>query len=287
MRTWLLLLMMAMTTTGAWASTHPDFTQGKTLYMELEYEQALFRFQKAALDASAPASDRAQALVWVAMCYAGVGDETAAKRALEDAAVLDGTIQLPREAAPTLRPWMTAAKQKAAKAKATAPAPAPAPTPAATPAPVAVTPAPAAAAPKPAPSTTTSPAQPTTPPTAQPQPAPAPATAAPADVDALALPETERPPEESFVGPALLYAGAGAATVGMLSLIVTAVAVADAQVITPPRIEEATANGQTDYANQLKAAQEQSNLVAIISGTAGGVFIVGGLALVGASVFFE
>ena len=85
----------------------------------------------------------------------------------------------------------------------------------------------------------------------------------------------------------LLYAGAGAATVGMLSLIVTAVAVVDAQVLTPPRIDEATANGQADYANQLKAAQEQSNLVAIISGAAGGVFIVGGLGLVGASVFFE
>lgn len=98
------------------ASLNADtaFNEGRKLYDDLEYEQAVFRFQEVALRADVVGADRATALVWLGLSYAGVGDEDAARRAFVDGARADATLVLPVEVSPRLAELFDDAKRAAA-----------------------------------------------------------------------------------------------------------------------------------------------------------------------------
>lgn len=72
-----------------------DFIEGKRLVDELDYERAVFRFQKLTKAADRPADERAQAFAWLGLTYANLGDEEQAIRAFVDAIRLDPLVALP------------------------------------------------------------------------------------------------------------------------------------------------------------------------------------------------
>lgn len=76
------------------------FEDGVRLYKGLEYEQAIFRFEEVAVRPGLTPSDKATALVWLALCYAGTGDFEAARRDLGDALRTDASVQLPVNTSP-------------------------------------------------------------------------------------------------------------------------------------------------------------------------------------------
>ncbi len=80
----------------------PAFVEGRQLYQASEYEQAVFRFQATALVADRPAPERARALMWLGLAYAGVGDSAAARRSFEDALRMDAQIAIPVEVSPKI-----------------------------------------------------------------------------------------------------------------------------------------------------------------------------------------
>ncbi len=106
------------------------FVEGKKLYDKFEYEQAVFRFEKVAVSPGLTNTDRATALVWLALSEAGVGDFDATRRAFEDACRADATVKLPLEVSAKLQKIFdeakaTAAKEAADAAKAASQAPPP------------------------------------------------------------------------------------------------------------------------------------------------------------------
>jgi hypothetical protein len=131
------VLVIALLVVGA-VQADPSFVEGKKLYDQLEYEQAVFRFEELATKASLSPSDRAQALLWLGLSYAGAGNFDAAKRAFSDAAKNDATVALPIEVSKRLAKLFADAKVEGVaraeadtKAAAAAPPPPPPPPPAA------------------------------------------------------------------------------------------------------------------------------------------------------------
>lgn len=107
-----------------------SFLDGRRLYEASEYEQAIFRFQEAALVADRAPADRAQVLVWLGLAYAGFGDAAAARRAFGDAIRLDRAIASPIEISPKVMDEIEAVRAQVAEEGAPPPpAPAPAPPP--------------------------------------------------------------------------------------------------------------------------------------------------------------
>src|SRR5207248_1354167 len=78
----------------------PAFEEGQRLYKALEYEQAIFRFEEVAVRPSIEPADKAQALMWLGLSYAGTGDLESAKRDFRQALVVDDALALP----PTISP---------------------------------------------------------------------------------------------------------------------------------------------------------------------------------------
>lgn len=112
----------------------PAFAEGRRLYEASEYEQAIFRLQEAALVVDRPSGERAQALMWLGLAYAGFGDTPAARHAFGDAIRLDPAIAAPIEISPkvtaeleAVREQVTAERAQALAAAASARPAAPAP----------------------------------------------------------------------------------------------------------------------------------------------------------------
>lgn len=78
----------------------PAFEEGIRLYRSLEYEQAIFRFQEVAVRADLPADDKAAALIWLGLSYAGTGDLESARRMFGDALRADRATSLPPDVSP-------------------------------------------------------------------------------------------------------------------------------------------------------------------------------------------
>ncbi len=71
-----------------------DFQEGKRLVDELDYERAIFRFQKLS-KSDRSAEDRAVAFAWLGATYANLGDEGEAIKAFVNAVKLDPLVALP------------------------------------------------------------------------------------------------------------------------------------------------------------------------------------------------
>jgi tetratricopeptide (TPR) repeat protein len=122
---WMVLLLAL----GALAED-PAFAEGRALYDQLEYEQAVFRFQEVALRPELAPEDQATALTWLGLSFAGTGNMDAARRAFVDAASLKPELTLPVEVAPALQQLFDDAHQEALRRRAEArPSPTPNPVP--------------------------------------------------------------------------------------------------------------------------------------------------------------
>ncbi|MDP2344013.1 MAG: tetratricopeptide repeat protein [Deltaproteobacteria bacterium] len=71
-----------------------DFQEGKRLVDELDYERAIFRFQKLS-KSDRPAEQQAQVNAWLGLTYANLGDEAEAIKAFVVAIKLDPLVVLP------------------------------------------------------------------------------------------------------------------------------------------------------------------------------------------------
>lgn len=110
----------------------PAFTEGQQLYDQLEYEQAIFRFQEVAVRPELSPEDRATALTWLGLTYAGVGNMNAARRSFVDAARAWPAVSLPVEVAPSLVRVFEDARRSATAQGSPTSAPRPVPMPPAT-----------------------------------------------------------------------------------------------------------------------------------------------------------
>ncbi|MCP4502433.1 MAG: hypothetical protein GY822_20975 [Deltaproteobacteria bacterium] len=288
----IMILVLSSTLLTAGLNDNVEFNQGKALYQELEFEQALFRFQKASVDSSLSAEERASSMMWTAMCYAGVGNEVSAKRTLSDAVSVFPQVVLPKVASPRLKGWVaeakkTAAGASAAKTKAEKEAKAKPKTPAST--------SPAASNPNGGAQDATSTAA--TPSTSS-NTAAAPSEASTTSPH-IAEPEssvwqtaTEMPPEDSGVGPFLLMSGAGVTTVGIVAGFVTVGFLAHDVLNVQPRILEYGAienpsSGEAAFLAQNEQDHDDNKLIILVSGVSGGVIALVGLGVLGSSLFFE
>jgi tetratricopeptide (TPR) repeat protein len=103
MGAWILAATLALVGT---LDTNEAFQEGVTLYQELEFEQAIFRFESAALSADLTDQERAMVFGWMAMSYAGVGKVDGAKRSLKNALAKDPDVTLPQFAPPKVKEWL-------------------------------------------------------------------------------------------------------------------------------------------------------------------------------------
>ena len=78
------------------------FQDGLRLYREVEFEQALFRFQEAATVPDRPDADRVVVFSWLGMTYSTLEHDEASDRAFRDALRIDIAAALPADAAPKL-----------------------------------------------------------------------------------------------------------------------------------------------------------------------------------------
>lgn len=114
---WLLALALIASLQG-----DASFDAGCKLYDQLEYEQAVFRFQEVTLRPGLSPEDRATALAWLGLSYAGAGNPDAATRAFSDAARASAAVTLPVEVSPSLQQLFDDAKADVAAHPLPAPA---------------------------------------------------------------------------------------------------------------------------------------------------------------------
>lgn len=126
-------LVTALLVFGAAAEDSPAFQElfeeGVELYRDLEFEDAVSRFEEAAAIEEASNEERAHLLVWVAMCRAGVGDDDGARQALRHALDLDAEPRLPEVAPPKVARFVSELQEERAAAAVEPAAPEPAPAP--------------------------------------------------------------------------------------------------------------------------------------------------------------
>lgn len=80
----------------------PGFDQGVRLYKQTEYEQAIVQFQQVSARADLAAADKAEALLWLGLSYAGSGDVDTARSTLRDALLADPAVALPAQTSPSI-----------------------------------------------------------------------------------------------------------------------------------------------------------------------------------------
>lgn len=109
-----LWLTVALTLSGAVFAPlddDPNFIEAQKLYEDLEFEQAIFRLQAAALVPGRPAHEQARLFVWLGICYGQSGDATSARRAFADAVRADIEVALPVTVAPELEELLVAVRE--------------------------------------------------------------------------------------------------------------------------------------------------------------------------------
>ncbi len=241
-----------------------EFKQGSQAYQNLEFEQALFRFQRLAVAPGLDDKDRAKVLVWVGLSYAGMGDEPSAKQAIADAVNFDDDVGLPSFAPPKVKEWMADVRIEKARAKSANKAPPPTATTGAG-------------------SRTTAPPDdsPTTPETATSPDAtpdkPKPNPYAGTSDDSAEMGEIELPPETSAApsGPNYVLIGTGGALVlvGVVSAVGAAVFLYDYAVVIPERVAERRQIGD----DQAVAEAELYGTIDLVSAVVLGGVAVGGI----------
>lgn len=109
-----LWLAVALTISGAVFAPlddDPNFIEAQKLYEELEFEQAIFRLQAAALVPGRPAHEQARVFVWLGICYGQSGNVASARRAFADAVRADVAVALPVTVAPELEELLVAVRE--------------------------------------------------------------------------------------------------------------------------------------------------------------------------------
>ncbi|MBI1949178.1 MAG: hypothetical protein HYS27_26050 [Deltaproteobacteria bacterium] len=92
--------MLAISLTLLCAAAPLD--EGMALYRSLEFERAAILFQGVALDAEAPAQERAQAAMWAGLSLGQLGDVEGARKSFALAVVTDPQVAAPADAPPAL-----------------------------------------------------------------------------------------------------------------------------------------------------------------------------------------
>jgi tetratricopeptide (TPR) repeat protein len=90
----LVLIALVATATATPLEEDIDFQEGRRLVDELDYERAVFRFQKL-VKSERPVEQRAAAWAWLGLTYANLGDEGEAIKAFVAAIKLDPLVVLP------------------------------------------------------------------------------------------------------------------------------------------------------------------------------------------------
>lgn len=78
-----------------------DFKAAQELYQSLEYEQALLLFEQLSVNTTYTPAEKAEAILWTALCAEGVGDPARAERLMKAALTRDIEAQLPVKVAPS------------------------------------------------------------------------------------------------------------------------------------------------------------------------------------------
>lgn len=121
------LIALALALTGA-LGDDPTFDEGVRLYQELNYEQAIFRFQQVAVRTALAPPEKATALLWLGLAYAGSGDLEEAKRSFRYALEADRTAALPTETSPRIEAMLEEIRTEVARTPLPPPPPPPPPT---------------------------------------------------------------------------------------------------------------------------------------------------------------
>lgn len=74
----------------------PDYRTAIELYENVEFEQALFRFQSAAVRPDLNDAERAELFLWIGLCYGNIGDLESAERQFRDGLQLFPSAPLPQ-----------------------------------------------------------------------------------------------------------------------------------------------------------------------------------------------
>lgn len=80
----------------------PSFQRAQELYGELEFEQAIFELEQAALDEELSVEERARVLAWLGLCHAQVRREDESRRYFEMAVRQHADVSLPSFAPPAV-----------------------------------------------------------------------------------------------------------------------------------------------------------------------------------------
>jgi tetratricopeptide (TPR) repeat protein len=101
----------------------PDYTTAIQLYQNVEFEQALFRFQSAAIKPGLNDAERAELFLWIGLCYGNIGDLESAERQFRDGLKLFPSAPLPQpNTSPIIIDLFKRVKDEVNKAAAATPA---------------------------------------------------------------------------------------------------------------------------------------------------------------------
>lgn len=89
------MLLLALLSPASALEEVPDYTRGVTQFRELEFEQAVLSFQSAAVQPDLSASEQARVLMYLGLCYTGIGDRETASSYFTQALERDRAITFP------------------------------------------------------------------------------------------------------------------------------------------------------------------------------------------------
>jgi hypothetical protein len=79
-----------------------DYRAAADRYRDLDYEQALFTFERLSTRPELTSGEKAEVLLWMALCYDGVGNALAAERMMSEALSRARDVQFPVKASPDI-----------------------------------------------------------------------------------------------------------------------------------------------------------------------------------------
>jgi hypothetical protein len=106
-----------------------DFESARNLYRELQYEQAILVFERLSVRFDFTPSEKAEILLWMALCYEGIGDSASSERAMREALTRDLNVQLPVKTSPRIAERLETLRKDVVPAEQPPPPPPPPPPP--------------------------------------------------------------------------------------------------------------------------------------------------------------
>ena len=114
-----IMLLALLATAGASVDESPAYREALVLYQELEFEQAVLRFEDALATPDLADADRARALLWIGVCRGQLGHHEATQRAFREALSLAPYTELPTLVPPSVAETFEAERRKAQHASTT------------------------------------------------------------------------------------------------------------------------------------------------------------------------